>query len=145
MIKDEITKKIGDAMKARDEVRLSTLRLLSSALNYEFIAKQKELTEDEELLVVRREIKKRKEAIDVYRKAGQIERAEREQRELEILEEFMPEVASQEEIEFLVEQVIKKVGRSPSNFGVIMKEVMGKLGSRADGSLVSGIVKEKLS
>ncbi len=145
MIRDEITKKIGEAMKARDEVRLSTLRLLSSALNYEFIAKQKNLTEDEEFAVVKREIKKRKEAIEAYQKAGQLERAEKEGKELEILEEFMPEAASEEEIEALVEEVVGKIGKSPSNFGAVMKEVMGKLGSRADGSLVSRIVAKKLS
>lgn len=145
MIKDEITKKIGEAMKARDGVRLSTLRLLSSALNYEFIAKQRELTEDEEIIVVKREIKKRREAIEAYQKAGQVERAEKEKEELEVLEEFMPKAASQEKIESLVEQIIDKVGKSPSNFGLVMKEVMGKLGPGADGSLISDIVKRKLS
>ncbi len=145
MIRDEITRKIGEAMKARDEVRLSTLRLLSSALNYEFIARQKELTEDEELAVVKREIKKRREAIEAYQKAGQLERLEREQKELEVLEEFMPKMASEEEVKSLVDQAIDRIGKNPSNFGLVMKEVMGKLGSRADGSLVSRIVKEKLS
>ncbi len=145
MIRDSLTKKIGEAMKSHDEIRLSTLRLLSSALNYEFIAKQRELTEDDELAVVKREIKKRKEAIEAYQKLGQLERAEKEQKELEVLEEFMPKMASQEEIESLVERVIDKVGKNSSNFVLIMKDVMGKLGSRADGSLVSRIVKEKLS
>ena len=69
MIADTITKLIADAMKARDEIRLSTLRMLSSALNYEYIAKQHELSEEEELEVVRHEAKKRRDAIEAYKKA----------------------------------------------------------------------------
>ena len=99
MIVPTITQKIAEAMKARDEIRLSTLRLLSSALNYEFIAKQHVLSEEEELSVVRREAKKRKEAIEALRQAqgkltidpaGVPGRIEREKKELKILEEFLP-------------------------------------------------------
>lgn len=145
MIKDQINKQIAEALKQHDEIRLSTLRLLSSALNYEFIEKQRELTEEDELLVVKREIKRRKEAIDAYSKAGEKDRAEIEQKELAILEEFMPQQASQEEVESFVDQAIEKIGNSPSNFGLIMKEIMSKLGSRVDGALVARLVKEKLS
>ena len=90
MIADTITQKIGEALKAHDEIRLSTLRLLSSALNYEFIAKQHKLSEDEEIVVVRKEAKKRKEAIEVYEKAGYPDRAEKEAEELSILQEYLP-------------------------------------------------------
>lgn len=80
MIADTITQKIGEALKAHDEIRLSTLRMLSSALNYEFIAKQHKLSEEEELVVVRREAKKRKEAIEAYEKAKAQDRADKEKR-----------------------------------------------------------------
>ena len=80
MISDTITQKIAEAMKKRDEIRLSTLRLLSSALNYEKIAKQHDLSEEEELGVVRREAKKRKDAVEAYEKAGATERAEKEKK-----------------------------------------------------------------
>ena len=145
MIRDEITRKITEALKSRDKVRLSTLRLLSSALNYEFIEKQRQLTEEEEITVVKREIKKRKEAIEVYSRVGQKERAEIEKKELAVLKEFVPEEVSQEEIEFIINNAIDRIGRSPSNFGLIMKEVMGSLGSKADGALVASLVKNKLS
>lgn len=90
MISDTISQKIAEAMKARDEIRLSTLRLLSSALNYERIAKQHELSEEEELQVVRKEAKKRKDAIEAYKKAEAFDRADKESKELVILEEFLP-------------------------------------------------------
>ena len=102
MITDTITQKIGEALKAHDEIRLSTLRLLSSALNYEFIAKQHKLSEDEELVVVRKEAKKRKEAIEALRqaqgkhttssKADIVERMDKETKELSILQEYLPEL-----------------------------------------------------
>lgn len=99
MITDTITQKIGEALKAHDEIRLSTLRMLSSALNYEFIAKQHKLSEEEELTVVRREVKKRKEAIEALRQAqGKLttsgsdmtDRIKKEEAELKILEEYLP-------------------------------------------------------
>lgn len=89
MITDTISQKIGEALKAHDEIRLSTLRLLSSSLNYEFIALQHKLSEEEELVVVRREAKKRKEAIEIYEKVGEKNRAEKEKKELSILQEYL--------------------------------------------------------
>ncbi|MBI2066050.1 GatB/YqeY domain-containing protein [Candidatus Woesebacteria bacterium] len=89
MIADTINLSIAKALKAKDEIKLSTLRLLSSALNYEFIAKQHVLTEEEELSVVRREAKKRKEAIEAYEKAGASDRAEKEKKEMAVLEEYL--------------------------------------------------------
>lgn len=100
MITDTITQKIGEALKAHDAIRLSTLRLLSSAFNYEFIAKQHKLSEDEELAVVRREAKKRKEAIEALRQAqGKrttssesdiVEKIDKEAKELSILQAYLP-------------------------------------------------------
>lgn len=90
MISDTINQKIAEALKAHDEIRLSTLRMLSSALNYEFIAKQHKLSEEEELVVVVKEAKKRKEAIGIYKKVAANDRAEKEEKELKILEEFLP-------------------------------------------------------
>lgn len=99
MISDTINQKIAEALKAHAEIRLSTLRMLSSALNYEFIAKQHKLSEEEELVAVRREAKKRKESIEALRQAqgkptssgtDQSAKIEREQKELKILEEFLP-------------------------------------------------------
>jgi uncharacterized protein len=145
MIKDTITGKIGEAMKAHDEVRLSTLRMLSSALNYEFISKQHELSEEEELTVVKKEAKKRKDAIEAYEKAGAKDRAEQETKELRVLKEYLPEEMSDAELIKIIESVISETGASEmKDMGKVIGMVMGKTGGRADGSKVSVLIKEKL-
>ena len=146
MIADTITKKIGEALKAKDEIRLSTLRLLSSALNYEFIALQHKLSGEEELAVVRREAKKRKEAVEAYEKAGVIDRAEKEKKELAILEEYLPAQMPDEELAKLVDEAIAESGAgSIADFGKAMGAAMAKVAGRADGGRVSNLVKNKLA
>ena len=90
MISEKVKKQIIEAMKAKDEIRLSTLKLLSSGLYNAQIKKREELSEEEELEVVRREAKQRKDAIEVYEKAGAKDRAEKEKIELQILQEYLP-------------------------------------------------------
>lgn len=153
MISDTITQKIAGAMKAKDEIRLSTLRLLSSALNYEKIAKQHELSQEEELAVVRREAKKRKDAIEIYTKLANskslnpnIENTiEKEKKELAILEEYLPVQMSDEELEKLVNEAIGQLGaKTISDMGKVIGLVMGKAQGRADGAKVAEYVKSKL-
>lgn len=146
MIADTITQKIAEAMKAREEIRLSTLRLLSSALNYEFIAKQHKLNDQEEIVVVRKEAKKRKEAIDAYKKVGAEDRAQKEQKELEILQEFLPPEMSDEELEkIIVDAIAQTKASSIKDMGKVIGIVMGKTKGTVDGSRVSLLIKEKLS
>ena len=146
MIASSINQKIQDAMKARDDIRVSTLRLLSSAFNYERIAKQHELTKEEELVVVKREAKKRLEAIEAYEKAKVQEKADREKEELAILGEFLPKQMSDEELEKIVEEVVRETGAtSIADMGKVMGVAMGKVSGRADGGRVSELVKSKLS
>ncbi|OGM09971.1 hypothetical protein A2Y68_00915 [Candidatus Woesebacteria bacterium RBG_13_46_13] len=146
MIADTITKQIAEALKARDEIRLSTLRLLSSALNYEFIAKQHKLSEEEELVVVGREAKKRKEAIEAYEKAGAQDRADKERKELEILSAWLPAQMPDNEIEAIVTEAISQTGAtSIAEMGKVMGAAMAKVAGRADGTKVSEMVKQKLS
>ncbi|KKR86335.1 MAG: hypothetical protein UU32_C0017G0008 [Candidatus Woesebacteria bacterium GW2011_GWB1_41_10] len=131
---------IGEAMKAHDEVRVSTLRLLSSAFNYEKIERRHELTESEEEGVIRKEAKKRKDAVDIYKKAGVNDRAEKEQKELEILQEFLPPEMGEEEIRKIVDEVM-----TPGmQIGQIIGAVKAKAPS-ADGAKVAEIVRSKLS
>lgn len=132
-------------MKARDAVRLSTLRMLSSALNYEFIAKQHKLTEEEELAVVRREAKMRKDAIEAYTKANATDRVEKETQELKILEEYLPTQMTDEQLEKLVTEAIDQTGaKNISDMGKVIGQVMGKAAGRADGARVSALIKSKL-
>jgi len=145
MIVPSINQKIQEAMKNRDDVRVSTLRLLSSAFNYERIAKQHELTDEEELVVIKREAKKRKEAIEIYEKANVQEKAEREKKELVILEEFLPQQMSDEELIKIVDEVIlEEKATSLAEMGKVMAKIMAKTESRADGSWASDLVRKKL-
>jgi uncharacterized protein YqeY len=145
MISDTIQKQIGEAMKARDGVRLATLKLLSSALSYERIAKQHELTHEEELVVVKREAKKRKEAIEAYQKAGAEERVKRETAELAVLQEFLPEEMPEAEVKKIVTSVIAEIGaQSLAEMGQVMSEVMKRTKGEADGKMVAEIVRKHL-
>lgn len=146
MIADTITQKIAEALKARDEIRLSTLRMLSSALNYEFIAKQHSLNKEEEIVVVKKEAKKRKDAIEIYEKVKEKERAEKEKKELEILKEYLPEEMSNQDLEKLIGEVISDTQATEmSDMGKVIGLVMGKAKGKADGARVSQIVKAKLT
>ncbi len=145
MIIDNIQKQINEAMKARDEIRLSTLRMLSSAMNYEKIAKQHDLGEEEELAVVRSEAKKRRDAIEAYQKANQVDRAEKEKKELSILEEYLPVQMTDDELSKIVDEAIGETGATQiSDMGRVIGAVMAKAKGMADGSRVSALVKEKL-
>lgn len=146
MIADTITKQIGEAMKAKDEVRLSTLRMLASALNYEFIARQHKLNAEEELVAVRKEAKKRKDAIEAYEKAGAKDRAERERQELKILEEYLPAQMTDEELSQLVNDSIIQTGaKTIADLGKVIGAVIAKAKGRADGAKVAALVKERLT
>lgn len=145
MIVPNINKLIAEALKARDQIRLSTLRMLSSAFNYERINLQHDLTEDEELSVVRKEAKKRKDAIEAYKNAKRDDLAEKEQKELEILQEFLPAEMSDDDLGKVVDEAIKEIGATDiSKMGQVMGAVMKKTSGQADGSRVSSMVKSKL-
>lgn len=146
MIVDTINKKIAEAVKAADELRATTLRLLSSELHNAKIDKREALNEEEEISVVQKEIKKRKDAIEAYEKAGADEKAQREKDELAILEEFLPEQLSEEQLQKLVDEAIEKTGAEQmSDMGKVIGYVMGKAKGRVEGARVSGLVKKKLS
>lgn len=147
MIADEIRGQITKAMKAGDKLRVDTLKMLSAALTNAEIAKKREkLTEEEEIKIVQTEIKKRQDAIELYKRGGAQDKAEREENEIEILKEYLPEQISDEELVKIVKEAVEKVGAtSMADMGKVMGIVMGKVGSGADGNRVSSIVKQKLS
>jgi uncharacterized protein len=143
---EEIDDEVKDAMKARDSERRDALRLILDALKKTEKELQRPLSEEEELQVMQRERKKRIEAADAFRDGGREEQAEAEERELEILEEFMPEPLSEDEIEEIVDDVIAEVGATKmADLGRVMADVMPQIAGRADGSQVSQIVREKLA
>ena len=143
---EEIEGELRDAMRARDAERRDALRLILNSLKNSEKELQRPLTEEEELQVLQRERKRRVEAAEAFRAGGREEQAEAEENELEILEEFMPEPLSEDEIEEIVDDVIAEVGAtSMADLGRVMADVMPQIAGRADGSQVSQIVREKLS
>jgi uncharacterized protein YqeY len=143
---EEIEDELKDAMKARDAERRDALRLILNSLKSSQKELQRPLSEEEELQVLQRERKRRVEAADAFRTGGREEQAAAEERELEVLEEFMPEPLSEDEIDEIVDDVIAEVGAtSMADLGRVMADVMPQIAGRADGSQVSQIVREKLA
>jgi uncharacterized protein len=142
----EIKEQLTDAMRERDDARRDTLRLILASLQGAEKELQRPLTEDEELQVLQRERKKRVEAAEAFRNGGREEQADKEEAELDVLEEFMPEPLSEDELEEIVDNVIAEVGAtSMREIGRVMADVMPQVAGRADGSAVSQLVREKLA
>ncbi len=142
----EIEAELTDAMRERDDVRRDALRLILASLRSAEKELQRPLHEDEELQVLQRERKRRVEAAEAFRTAGREEQAEKEEDELDVLEEFMPEPLSEEELEEIVDHAIAEVGAtSMRDIGRVMADVMPQVSGRVDGSVVSQLVREKLA
>jgi len=141
-----IESELKAARLARDEERRDALSLILNALREAQKELQRPLSEEEELQVLQRERKRRLEAAEAFRAGGREDRALAEERELDVLEEFMPEPLSEEEIEEIIDDVITEVGAtSIRDLGRVMAGVMHQVSGRADGSMVSQLVKEKLA
>jgi uncharacterized protein YqeY len=137
---------LREAMRSRDDSRRDALRLILSSLRSAEKELQRPLHDDEELQVLQRERKRRVEAAEAFRSGGRDEQAESEERELAVLQEFMPEQLSEEELEEIVDDVIAEVGAtSMRDLGRVMADVMPQVAGRADGSVVTQIVREKLA
>jgi uncharacterized protein len=137
---------LKEAMVARDAERRNTLRLILASLRSAEKELQRPLHDDEELQVLQRERKRRTEAAEAFRAGGREEQADTEERELAVLEEFMPEPLSEDELEEIVDDVIAEVGAtSMRDIGRVMADVMPQVAGRADGSAVSQLVREKLA
>ena len=141
-----LQRELTAAMKEREADRRDALRLILSSLQSAEKELQRPLTEDEELQVLQRERKRRLESIEAFVAAGRPVQAAKEEGELEVLEEFMPEPLSEEALERIVDDAIAEVGAtSMRDLGRVMADVMPQIAGRADGSAVSQIVREKLA
>jgi len=142
----EISAALKDAMRARDEAKMSTLRLVLTAIK----KREKEarsLLEDQEVVsVITSQMKQRRESIEQYRKAGREDLAQTEENELHILQGYMPEQVSEEEISKTLDEIIAEVGAvSMKDMGKVMKAAMAKLAGKAEGGAINAMVKAKLS
>jgi uncharacterized protein len=143
---ERIQGELKDAMRDRDNQRRDALRLILSSLQSAEKELQRPLNEQEELQVLQRERKRRVEAEEAFRNAGREEQADAEDFELEVLEEFMPEPLSEDELEEIIDDAIAENGAtSLRDLGRVMADVMPQVAGRADGSEVSQLVREKLA
>jgi uncharacterized protein YqeY len=141
-----IESELKEAMRARDRERTDALRLTLASLRSAEKELARPLKDDEELQVLQRERKRRTEAAEAFRDGGRAEQADKEERELEVIQEFMPEPVSDEELERIIDDAIAETGAtSLRDLGRVMADVMPQVAGRADGSTVSQLVREKLA
>ncbi|MGE7365398.1 GatB/YqeY domain-containing protein [Desemzia incerta] len=141
-----INEDVKTAMKARDKEKLSVLRMLKSALQNEQIKKGTELNEEEELSVLSREMKQRRDSLTEFKNADRQDLVEKLENEIIIVESYLPKQLTEEELQSIVQEVIASVNAtSTSDFGKVMGAIMPKVKGKADGNAVNRIVKEQLS
>ncbi|MEE6249085.1 MAG: GatB/YqeY domain-containing protein [Bdellovibrionota bacterium] len=143
----QIMDDVKNAMRAKEAVKLSTLRMLQSAIkNKEIEVRPNELSDKDVISVVKKLVKQRKEAAEQYENAGRPELAEKEIEESKFLEVYLPAQMGEEQVTSIVEEVIAALGASSmKEMGAVMKEVQAKTAGSADGKMISSIVKAKLS
>lgn len=141
-LEQSINNDLKQALKDKETVKVSTLRMLRGALHNLAIEKKTDNLDDQTVfLVIRRELKKRHDSIESYKSAGRDDLVEVEEDEAKILEEYLPDMMTEEELGKIVDEVI---AAGSDNFGQVMKEVMAKTEGRADGKMVQMLVKAKL-
>lgn len=149
-LKEQVAKDLRDALKSKDELRLSVLRMLASALHNRSIEKRgrtgnAELNEEEAIATLRSEVKKRKDAITEFEKGGREDLVRKETAELKVLEPYLTQELPDEEIERIVREAVGNLGdRTPRDFVRVMAEVMKRVKGQASGDRVSTIVKQAL-
>lgn len=145
-ILDQLNEDMKTAMKAKDREKLTTIRMIKSSIQNEEINKGQALNEEEELAILSREKKQRQESYTEFEKAGREDLMEKIQVELEVVDQYLPEQLSDEEVRTLVKDTIDEVGaESMQDMGTVMSQVMPKVQGRADGSQVNALVREILS
>lgn len=149
MLRQQIQDDLKNAMLAKDENRLSVIRMLKSAIQYYEIQKGGagyEATDEDVIDVIGKEIKKRKESIELYEKGGRPESAEKEKTEAQILESYLPEQLSEDEIAKLVDEAVVQTGASSmQDMGKVMGILMPNTKGKADSTLVSNLVRTRLA
>ena len=143
---EQLESEVKEATLGRDAVRRDALRLILASLRSAEKELQRPLSNDEELQVLQRERKRRQEAAEAFRAGGRKAQADGEEAELAVLEEFMPEPISEEELERIVDDAIaENKATSMRDMGRVMADVMPQIAGRADGSAVGQLVREKLA
>jgi uncharacterized protein len=146
MLTDKIAADMKDAMRAKDAPRLSTLRMLKSAMEYYKIEKKQEQLMDADVTtIIKKQIKQRQDSIDGFEKGGRADLVEKEKAELVVLKSYLPEELSQAQVEEVVKATIAELGaKTKADMGQVMKAVQTKVAGRADNRLVSQLVSANL-
>ena len=143
---EKLSEDMKNAMKAKDQVRVNTLRMVISQIKNERIAFQNDLSPEQELAVLMNAAKKRKEAIEIYQKSSRVDLLEKEQKELEIISEYLPEQMSEEDVDKVITEIIEHTAAdSLKDMGKVMSEAMKILKGKADGKQVQQLVRSKLA
>lgn len=144
-LKEKLSEDLKQAMKAKDETRVRTIRLLIAAIKNFEVEKMAQATDEDVLQVMSKEVKKRLESIEMYRQAKREDLAAEEEKELKIIKSYMPEQMSEEQIRDIAKKLIEQHNlSSPKDVGTAMKLIMPQLKGKADGKLVNRIVQELL-
>lgn len=152
MIKQKITAEIPLALKANDKTRLDALRFILSLINYAEIekpfnsanGKNNELTDDEIITLLQKEVKKRQEGVEMFKKAGRADQVKKEESQITIIKSFLPAQMNEEELNTIVDETLKSIGPNPQ-MGQVIGQVMSKVKGKADGSAVASLVRKKLT
>ncbi|HXS15152.1 MAG TPA: GatB/YqeY domain-containing protein [Candidatus Saccharimonadales bacterium] len=149
MLKQQLKDQLKESMMAKDSLRTSVIRFILSGITYYEINKGGagyEATEEDVMTVINKEVKQRKDSIEQYENAGRQDLADKEKAELSVLETYIPEQMGEEEVRALVHTAVEETGAAnPSDIGKVMGALMPKVKGKADGSLVSRLVREALT
>ena len=144
-LKEQIENDLKSSMKSGDNIVRGVLRMLSSDIKNVEINEKKKVSDEKIIEIIKKNIKSRKDSIEQYTKGNREDLADQEKKELKILEEYMPEQMSEDEVrEIVVDIISKSEAVGASDFGKVMGIVMKEVGNKADGNVVGGIVKEEL-
>lgn len=145
-VKETLQNDIKTAMKAKNKEELEVLRFLSAAVKQKEIDGKVELGDEEVFSIIQSQLKRRKESISQFEKGGRDDLVAKEKKGVEIIERYLPEALSEEELKAIVEAAVKETGASsPQDMGKVMKAVMPKTGGRADGKVINQLVRGFLS
>jgi hypothetical protein len=145
-LREKLDEDLKSAMRAKDSLRMNTVRALKSAIKYREIELMKPLDDGGILGVMATEIKRRRDSVEQYRAGNRADLADKEEAEIKILQEFLPQQLTREEVEAKVAEVITRVGaQGPKDMGAVMKALLPEVQGRADGKVVSELVKQRLA
>ena len=145
-LKDELEADLKSAMKGKDQLRVSVIRMLKSAIKYREIELMKSLDDAGVQTVIGSEVKRRRDAVEQYRQGGREDLASKEEQEIAILQHYQPAQLSEAELARVVDGVIARVGaQGPKDMGKVMKELLPEVQGKAEGKVVSELVKQRLA